>query len=213
MLIVGAGGFAKELLCALTEKPGYENLAFFDDIFKNPNAKMHDQFDIIRSGEAAKAYFIQYGPQFALGIGQPKLRKALATNLNALGGTLTSVISDNCYIGPYGNNLQNGITALRNAIIEADNTIGEGCLIHCNVLISHDCTIGKYCELSPSAKLLGSVTVGDCCAIGSGATILPGVTIGNNVVIGAGAVVTSNIPDNVMAVGVPAQIKKQIPIT
>lgn len=41
--------------------------------------------------------------------------------------------------------------------------------------------------------------------IGVGVTILPGVTIGENSVIGAGAVVTTSIPDNVVAVGIPAK--------
>jgi maltose O-acetyltransferase len=46
--------------------------------------------------------------------------------------------------------------------------------------------------------------------IGANVTILPGVTIGNNVVIGAGAVVTKDIPDNSLAVGVPARVIKEI---
>jgi maltose O-acetyltransferase len=44
-------------------------------------------------------------------------------------------------------------------------------------------------------------------------TILPGVTIGENVVVGAGAIVTKDIPDNFLAVGVPAKpVKLLIPI-
>ena len=46
--------------------------------------------------------------------------------------------------------------------------------------------------------------------IGANVTILPGVTIGNNVVIGAGAVVNKDIPDNSLAVGVPARVIKEI---
>ncbi len=45
--------------------------------------------------------------------------------------------------------------------------------------------------------------------IGVRVTILPGVTIGENAIIGAGSVVSESIPDNVVAVGVPAKpIKK-----
>jgi len=40
--------------------------------------------------------------------------------------------------------------------------------------------------------------------------ICPGVTIGNGAIIGAGAVVTKNIPNDVIAVGNPARIKKKI---
>jgi acetyltransferase-like isoleucine patch superfamily enzyme len=44
-------------------------------------------------------------------------------------------------------------------------------------------------------------------------TILPGVTIGENAVVGAGAIVTKDIPDNVLAIGVPAKpVKMLIPI-
>jgi len=52
------------------------------------------------------------------------------------------------------------------------------------------------------------VTIGDNSWIGGGAIILPGVTIGSNTVIGAGSVVTKDIPDNAIACGNPATIKK-----
>ena len=46
--------------------------------------------------------------------------------------------------------------------------------------------------------------------IGAGAVILPGVTIGDNSVIGAGAVVSKDIPANVIALGVPAKVVREI---
>ncbi|MDO5832246.1 MAG: DapH/DapD/GlmU-related protein [Methanobrevibacter sp.] len=46
--------------------------------------------------------------------------------------------------------------------------------------------------------------------LGANVTILPGVTIGNNVVVGAGAVVTKDIPDNSLALGVPAKVIRKI---
>ena len=46
--------------------------------------------------------------------------------------------------------------------------------------------------------------------IGAGAIILPGVTIGKNSVIGAGSVVTKDIPPNVVAVGVPCRVLREI---
>jgi maltose O-acetyltransferase len=53
------------------------------------------------------------------------------------------------------------------------------------------------------------VSIGSDCWICGNATILPGVTIGNHVIIAAGAVVTKDIPDNVVAGGVPAKIIRQ----
>ena len=41
-------------------------------------------------------------------------------------------------------------------------------------------------------------------------SILPGVTIGENAIIGTGAVVTKDVPDNCLAVGVPAKVVKKL---
>lgn len=54
------------------------------------------------------------------------------------------------------------------------------------------------------------VNIGHDVWIGGHCTICPGVTIGNGVVIAAGAVVTKDLPDNVLAGGVPAKIIKKI---
>lgn len=54
------------------------------------------------------------------------------------------------------------------------------------------------------------ITIGDSVWIGGNTCIMPGVTIGNNVVIGAGSVVTKNLPDNVIAVGNPCRIVREI---
>ncbi|MBO4445581.1 MAG: sugar O-acetyltransferase [Clostridia bacterium] len=54
------------------------------------------------------------------------------------------------------------------------------------------------------------VHIGDNTWVGAGAIILPGITIGKNTVIGAGSVVTKDIPDNVIAVGNPCRVIKEI---
>ena len=54
------------------------------------------------------------------------------------------------------------------------------------------------------------ITIGNCVWIGAGSTILAGVTIGDGAVIGAGSVVTRSIPGNVVAVGVPCKVLREI---
>lgn len=54
------------------------------------------------------------------------------------------------------------------------------------------------------------VHIGTNCWIGAGAIIMPGITIGDNVVIGAGSVVTKDIPSNVIAVGNPCRIMREV---
>ncbi|KAJ1869844.1 hypothetical protein LPJ57_005455 [Coemansia sp. RSA 486] len=54
------------------------------------------------------------------------------------------------------------------------------------------------------------VKIGNNVWVGGNAVILPGVTIGNNVTVGAGSVVTKDVPDNVVVVGNPAKVVKQV---
>lgn len=54
------------------------------------------------------------------------------------------------------------------------------------------------------------IHIGKNCWLGAGVIVLPGVTIGDNTVIGAGSVVTKDIPANVVAVGNPCKVLRQI---
>lgn len=88
--------------------------------------------------------------------------------------------------------------------------IGDNIMIGPNTLIT---TVGH--PLTPKGRRehlaqASEIHIGDDVWIGGNATILPGITIGNNVVIGAGAVVTKDIPDNSLAVGVPARVIREI---
>lgn len=54
------------------------------------------------------------------------------------------------------------------------------------------------------------VHIGENSWIGAGVIIVPGITIGRNTVIGAGSVVTKDIPDNVVAVGNPCRVLREV---
>lgn len=85
-----------------------------------------------------------------------------------------------------------------------------------NVFIAPNCTFTTAEHpTDPEQRKAGleiakPITVGNNVWIGSGSIILAGVTIGDNTVIGAGSVVTKSIPANVVAVGVPCRVKRQI---
>ena len=54
------------------------------------------------------------------------------------------------------------------------------------------------------------VHIGKNCWLGAGVVVLPGVTIGDNVVVGAGSVVTKDLPSNVVAVGNPCKVLREV---
>ncbi|GAB3432624.1 sugar O-acetyltransferase [Actinophytocola sediminis] len=89
-------------------------------------------------------------------------------------------------------------------------------------------TIGADVQIGPNVQLLTPthpldpetrrakweagepITIGDNVWLGGGVIVCPGVTIGENTVVGAGSVVPKDLPPNVVAVGNPARIIKQL---
>lgn len=82
------------------------------------------------------------------------------------------------------------------------------------IVIHPDATIGDYCKIEQNVTIGGrsGITllpkIGNNVLIGAGAIVIGPVVIGNNAQIGAGAVVVKDIPDNCVAIGVPAKIIK-----
>ena len=81
------------------------------------------------------------------------------------------------------------------------------------IIIEEEVQIGSHCSLysvSTIDNLSGKITLKNNCRIGSHTTILPGVTVGKNSIIGAHSLVNKNIPDNVVAFGIPARVVRKL---
>lgn len=86
-----------------------------------------------------------------------------------------------------------------------------------NVFITSGCTFlthdgGTLILRSevPDLELTAPISVGNDVYFGIRVIVMPGVTIGSRVIIGAGSIVTKDIPDNSVAVGVPARVIKSV---
>lgn len=130
-----------------------------------------------------------------------------------------ATVGENAWIEPpiyfsYGSNIHIGKNFYANfnftIVDDYTVTIGDNVLIAPNVTIT---VTGHpvHHELRKSGEMFSfPVTLGNNVWIGSNVVINPGITIGDNSVIGAGSVVTKNIPPDVVAVGVPCRVIRNI---
>ena len=129
-------------------------------------------------------------------------------------------IGENCYIEPplhanwggkhvhFGNNVYAnfGLTLVDDTHIY----VGDGTMFGPNCVIA---TAGHPVDPGLRERQLQyniPVHIGKNCWLGAGVLVMPGVTIGDNTVIGAGSVVTKDIPANVVAVGNPCRVLREI---
>ena len=127
---------------------------------------------------------------------------------------------DNCYIElPFranwgGKNLHFGNNVYANfnftVVDDGDIYVGDKVMFGPNVTIA-TANHPINPELRETAMQYNKpVHIGENVWVGAGVTIVPGVSIGKNSVIGAGSVVVKDIPDNVVAVGNPCRVIREI---
>lgn len=129
-------------------------------------------------------------------------------------------IGENCYIEPPlhanwgGKNVHfgNGVYANFNLTLvdDCDIFVGDNVMFAPNVTITTGTHPIHPTLRSKKAQYNLPVHIGNNVWIGAGVTILPGVKIGDNTVIGAGSVVTKDIPANVVAIGSPCKVFRDI---
>ena len=129
-------------------------------------------------------------------------------------------IGENCYIEPPlhanwgGKNVHfgNGVYANFNLTLvdDCDIFVGDNVMFAPNVTITTGTHPIHPILRSKKAQYNLPVNIGNNVWIGAGVTILPGVKIGDNTVIGAGSVVTKDIPANVVAIGSPCKVFRDI---
>lgn len=147
--------------------------------------------------------------QVALGIGDNFARQAIAEFLRAEQIEIATIVSPFAVISASAT-LGEGTVIMPGAVVNAMAIIGEGVIVNTGAVVEHDSRVGSYAHLSPNSTLGGGVEVGEFAHIAIGAVVLPLLRIGRRSILGAGSVATRAIPDDVIAYGVPAHIKRRI---
>jgi sugar O-acyltransferase (sialic acid O-acetyltransferase NeuD family) len=204
LLIVGTGGQGHVVLDSA--KGQYESIAFLTTDLETKPIKGHE---ILFEQYVSEVYILRNFDEIVIAIGNNARRLQISLEYEKKGMKLativhpTAVISETAKIGP-------GTVVFANAVINSGAKVGKACIINTGVIIEHDCILEDGVHISPNAVMGGTCTVGEKTWVCVGCSIANNIHIGKNCVIGAGAAVVKDVPDNVMAAGVPVVVKKKI---
>lgn len=203
IVIFGSGGHGKVILDIL-QASGCKVIGFIDE-----NTNKHNKTILGIKVLGGWEYLLKNNKvSVALGIGDNKARGALFQKLQSLKIDVVSALHPQAVISRYAQ-LEKGVVVMAGAVINPSAVLNDGVVVNTGASVDHDCFLDAFSQVYPGAHLAGTVHVGAYSAIGIGASAIQNIKIGDNVIIGAGAAVISDVPGNVIAVGVPAKIIKK----
>lgn len=203
--ILGAGAMARQTLNIYKDLGRFKEIGgFIEENCKREGLKVHDKSVL----DASIIDTLSKDSIFIGAMGSPK-RKRWIEKIERKGFNFDIVIHPFTAVGDFVE-IGKGCIICTGVIIICDTKIGRHSIFLCGSTIGHDCKVGNFVTIGPGVNIAGNVTLNDECWIGIGVKIINRVSIGKGSLIGAGAVVTEDIPENVLAVGVPAKPIRQL---
>jgi sugar O-acyltransferase (sialic acid O-acetyltransferase NeuD family) len=209
LLVIGSSGHAGAVLECVELQEQYTVIGLLDSfeprgVHKHGYVvygRMEDAVELSES-TSCRSFFIAVGDNFA----RWRIASWLSSTIPGIEFPIimhpSALVSKSARVGP-------GTVATAGAIISVNAVVGQGCIVNVASAVNHDCRMDDFSSISGGVQLGGGAVVGFRSSVGVGATLREKVVVGRDSVVGAGAVVTSNLPDNIVAYGVPAKVIKQ----
>lgn len=212
LVVVGAGGFARETAQLLRDHPrcgrageGYELVGFLDD---DPVLHGRDVAGTPVLGPTAEAVERSVRGQAVLVcVGNPRAPRSrydLVARLGLADEACATVVhplasvSGDSVVGA-------GSVLLAGAVLTAGVRLGRHAVVMPQVVLTHEDEVGDAVTFGAGVRLAGGVQVGDSAYLGSGSMVREGRRIGAAAVVGMGSVVLSDVPPAEVWAGVPAR--------
>ena len=209
VLIVGAGGFGREVLEIFKtqnkQKKQWEILGFIDDSKEKWN-QIVNGFPVLGGLD----WLIENKADVCCvcAIGDPIIKKKVVDKLESHGVNFCNAIDPSVIMSEFIE-LGKDVIICAGCILTVNIKIGNHVIININSTVGHDAVIEDYCSLMPTVKINGNNHLHVGVYVGTGATFIHQVSVGAWSTIGAGSVVIKDIPSDVVALGVPAKVIKK----
>lgn len=204
LIIIGAGGFAREIAWLVEEINEVENkwnlLGFYDE--NNTSNSELNGYKILTKDE----FYSKKGVYIVICIGDSETRKKVVKRYTK--DYKFAILIHPSVSFSSTNRIGEGSIICKGSIITVNVVIGKHVIINLDSTIGHDAILSDYCTVLPSVNISGNVKLGECTNVGTGSAIIQNLNICKNTIIGAGSVVIKDLPEYIVAVGVPAKIIK-----
>lgn len=209
LVIWGASGHARVVaeIVRLTGK--YDIVGFLDNIDLSRKGSSFCGARILGGAEQLEHLRRNKVRYIFFGFGDCQARLNLSLIVAELTFELVTVVHPKAVIA--GDvTIGSGTVVMAGAVINPGSTIRDNVIINTSASIDHESVINNGVHIGPGVTIGGGVTIGEGSWVGIGAVIKDKIKIGRNTVIGAGAVVLKDMPDDVVAFGVPAKIIRRV---
>lgn len=206
LVVFGAGGHGK-VVADMAMESGWHVDGFVDD---DPTTARRTDLQFPVLGDSR--WLLASAPGAfccVVAVGDNRMRSVITRSLRLAKVEIVSIVSGFAKVSRSAR-IGVGTVVMPGAIINAAARLGEGVIVNSGSVVEHDVYLGDYTHVSPNATLGGAVYVGDFTHIGLGATVLPGIRVGQRSIVGAGSVAARALPDDVVAFGVPAQVRRSL---
>ena len=204
LILVGGGGHCKSVI-DVAESAGYQIKGILD-VPENVGNKVLG-YSIIGTDDQIINYVDN--AVFIVTVGHIRdaaLRIKLHQKIADAGGKLAIIVASTAHVSRYAH-IGEGTVVMHQAVVNADASIGRGCIINTFANIAHDTIIGDYCHISTGAMVNGNCIVGSETFLGSQSVMINGIEITNGCVVGAGSLVRKNLTQKGIYSGNPATLK------
>jgi len=207
VIMIGAGGFAKEVLDVIdmiNQQAADKILPIgfvYDGAQKDKGKRIQD---IPVLGEISSIQEFDLDEvQLVAAVGRPSWRRRMVTEAKKLGGNFLRIVHPAATISK-GAKIGEGAILMRYVNIQSGAVIGDFFSADAFVGVGHDVIIGDFVHMSPRAATVGGTVIGNDVFLGIRSTVLR-VHVGDGALIGACALINKDVPPNMIARGIPAK--------
>jgi len=210
ILIVGAGGFGREVLQWAVHAWPDEAHKIGGFLSDDPEALagQNSQFSIIGS---AAGYMPAPGDGLVLAIGIPGIRRRVAEMLVARGAEFLSLVHPTAIVAKFAE-VGGGTILCPYSIVSDHCRLGRFVLMNYHSSVGHDASAADFCVFSPYATLGGGAAVGEDVFLGLHASVGPHVSLGDRCKVSAGSTALASAPADTVIWGSPGRQGRRVEI-